>query len=46
VEDPVNEADAGGFVGVLIWYFDVDLPVAAGEGRYDVVPLARLFLYI
>jgi hypothetical protein len=33
MEDSVHEADAGALVRILVWYFDVDLPVAAGEGR-------------
>jgi hypothetical protein len=32
MEDAVHEADARRFVRVLVWYFDVDFPVAAGEG--------------
>lgn len=31
VEDPVHEADAGTFVGILIWEFHVNFPEAAGE---------------
>jgi len=32
VEDAVDEADAGRFVGVLVGQLDVDFPQAAGEG--------------
>jgi hypothetical protein len=32
VEDPVNEADARGLVGVLVWQLDVHLPNSAFEG--------------
>jgi hypothetical protein len=31
MEDAVDEADARRLVGVLIWNFDMDLPVATGE---------------
>ena len=31
VEDAVHEADAGAFVGVLVWELDVDFPESAGE---------------
>ncbi len=32
VEDAIDEADAGAFVGVLVGEFDMDFPKAAGEG--------------
>jgi hypothetical protein len=37
VEDAVDEADAGRLVGILIWDFDMDLPVTAGEGGWLLV---------
>lgn len=37
VEDLVHESDAGGLEGVLLGELDVDLPHAAGEGRWDQV---------
>lgn len=39
VEDAVDEADAGGFVGVLIGEFDVDFPAAALERCYSIISL-------
>jgi hypothetical protein len=32
MKNAVDEADAGGFVGVLVWELDVDFPEAALEG--------------
>jgi hypothetical protein len=34
VEDAVYKTDGRRFVGVLVWDFDVDFPVAAFEGSY------------
>lgn len=33
VEYPVNEADAGALVWILVWQLDVDLPESAFEWR-------------
>lgn len=43
MEDPVDKADAGALVGVLVWQLDVDFPVSPSEwcctGEYGAIKM-------